>query len=277
MNNNNKDYKEYGKAVHEGVGRLKTVKLTEQMVKENKMLSVLDKTVVYGHAKIANYSDVMEVYENMDIDHNVYGKIKLKEFFKELLYMKCIPLDFYVLEQLDGNGWELKEIDNTANYPINLERNLIMQVFENYITKDVIIGFRIDMSGHGLNFWLPPFFMDVQKFNFNEVAYNVQFLLAKIKFWYKGEEYVTTLSGHPLTTKNNCLDIFRKDIDNEDLDLTEYEVHIQASNEKEFFEEVKQYIDGNMDVLERVNDINTECMEWRKVFINDTTMKDIWR
>ena len=82
MNNNNKDYKEYGKAVHEGVGRLKTVKLTEQMVKENKMLSVLDKTVVYGHAKIANYSDVMEVYENMDIDHNVYGKIKLKEFLK---------------------------------------------------------------------------------------------------------------------------------------------------------------------------------------------------
>ena len=191
--------------------------------------------------------------------------------------MKCIPLDFNTLKHLDGNGWELKEIDNTINYPINLERNLIMQVFENYITKDVIIGFRIDMSGHGLNFWLPPFFMDVQKCNFNEVAYNVQFLLVKLKFWYKGEEYVATLSGHPLTTKNNCLDVFRKDMDNEDLDITEYEVHIQASNEKEFFEEVKQYIDGNMDVLERVNDINTECMEWRKVFINDTTMKDIWR
>lgn len=261
MKNNNKNYKEYKKAVYAGLDELKTVQLTEQMVKDNKMLSVLDKTVTYGYAEIANYLDVMDTYESMDIDHNVYGKIKLKEFFKELLYMKCIPLDFNTLKHLDGNGWELKEIDNTINYPINLERNLIMQVFENYITKDVIIGFRIDLSDCGLNLWLPPFFMEVDKYSFDEIAYNVDFLLAEIKFWYEGEDYVATLSGHPLTTGNNCIDVFRKDADNEDLDLTEYEVEFEALSEKEFFEEVKQYINDNMDMLARVNNVNTEYME----------------
>ncbi|RAN62376.1 hypothetical protein B8A44_07460 [Dolosigranulum pigrum] len=261
MNNNNKDYKQYAKAVYAGLDRLKTVQLTEQMVKENKMLSVLDKPATYGYAEIANYKDVMEVYENMDVNHDMYGKIKLKEFFDELLYMKCIPLDFNTLKQLNGNGWELKEIDNTINYPINLERNLIMQVFENELTQDIIIGFRIDMSDYGLNLWLPPFFMEVEKCNFNEVAYNVDFLLAKIKFWYEGEDYVATLSGHPLTTGNNCIDVFRKDADNDDLDLTEYEVDLEALSEKEFFEEVKEYINDNMDMLERVNNVNTEYME----------------
>lgn len=261
MNNNNKTYKEYTKAVYAGLDRLKTVQLTEQMVKENKMLSILDKPVTYGYAEIANYADVMEVYENMDVNHDVYGKIKLKEFFEELLDVACAPLDFNTLEQLDGNGWELKEIDNTINYPINLERNLIMQVFEHERPEDMIVGFRIDMSDYGLNLWLPPFFMEVDKYSFDEIAYNYSFLLAKIKFWYGGEDYVATLSGHPLTTNNNCIDVFRKDADNDDLDITEYEVELQALSEKEFFEEVKQYINENMDMLERVNNVNTEYME----------------
>ena len=261
MNNNNKEYKQYTKAVYAGLDRLKTVQLNGQMVKENKMLSVLDKPVTYGYEEIANYSDVMEIYESMDINHDVYGKIKLKEFFEELIGQACVPLDFNTLKQLDGDSWRLKEIDNTINYPINLERNLIMQVFENELTEEIVIGFRIDMSDYGLNLWLPPFFMEVDKYIFDEIAYNVDFLLAEIKFWYEGEDYVATLSGHPLTTGNNCIDVFRKDADNGDLDLTEYEVEFEALSEKEFFEEVKQYINDNMDMLARVNNVNTEYME----------------
>lgn len=110
MNNNKKDYKQYTKAVYAGLDRLKTVQLNEVMVKENKMLSVLDKPATYGYAEIANYEDVMEVYENMDVNHDVYGKIKLKEFFEEV--KQYINDNMDMLERVNNVNTEYMELDS---------------------------------------------------------------------------------------------------------------------------------------------------------------------